>query len=744
MPDSAQTIAEAKRHHQAGNLHAAERLYRQALEAEPNHAEALYYLGILHSQRGLFEQAIEFLGRACAINARQPVYCYALANAHLERGEYDEAAAGYRRAIRLHHDFPDAHNNLGIALERSGKLREAVRSYRQAVRLRPDGVSALVNLGNAHRRLGDTDQAEECYRKAIGIDPSVAEAHNNLGNILQRRGEIDQAIGHLTEAIDLQPDYAAAVNNLAGAYKAKNEHDKAVEYFRRARTLAPRAAVFALNLGNTLADMNRTEEAIDQYRQAVDLDGGLVEARWRRRLALPLLYDREEEIDEWRRRFARGLDELIEETDTRDEAVAAAAVPVIAAITNFYLNYQGRNDRDLQQRYGVFVHELMSTAHPRWTKPRTMFSPGKDGRIRIGFVSAHFRYHAATRMVLSFLRDGDRKSFKYYCYHTGSSRDDFTGLFMDVADGWYENAGDLEAMCKRITSDRPHVLIYTDVGMQGAITRLAALRLAPVQCALWGHPMTSGSPTMDYFLTSALMEPADGDEHYTEQLVRLPNLGVKYIRPQLPGDPKSREALDLPAHSEAVVYLSCQSLYKYLPQHDHLFVDIARRVPKALFAFTSARSQAVTEQFRRRVHRAFEQGGLDPERHCRVFSRLEARTDFLALHMASDVCLDTLEWSGGNTTIESLTAGLPVVTLPGPFMRGRHACGMLRMLGLDELIAADKDEYVQIAVRLGLDEAYRRSIAEQVGRRCESIFEDLAPVRALEETIRGWVHSAGS
>jgi tetratricopeptide (TPR) repeat protein len=497
MADTAPLITEGKRHHQAGNLQAAEQMYRQVLAADPNHAEAMYFLGILHSQKGLFEQAADFLTKASTIDPRKPVYFYALANAYLELGEHDKAASRYRPALKLHPDFVEAHNNLGAALERSGRLAEAAAAYRRASALRPDFVSALVNLGNVHLKQEELDEAENCYRRAIQLAPDTAEAHNNLGNILQRRGDLDEAVRCFTAALDLSPSYIDAMNNLAGARKARYEVEESERLYVRALELAPGAAPVRLNFGTMLLDQNRTEEAVRQFELALEHDPALTEARWRRRLALPLLYDREEEIDQWRGRFSQGLDALIDETDTRDKAAVGEAARIIGATTNFYLNYQGRDDRELQRKFGAFVHELMAAVHPRWVKPRPMFKPGKDGRIRVGFISAHFRYHAATRMALNFIREGDRDSFKYFCYHTNTSHDDFTDLFRESADGWYENAHDVESMCKRITSDRPHVLIYTDVGMQGAITRLAALRLAPVQCMSWGHPVTSGSPAMD-------------------------------------------------------------------------------------------------------------------------------------------------------------------------------------------------------------------------------------------------------
>jgi len=212
----------------------------------------------------------------------------------------------------------------------------------------------------------------------------------------------------------------------------------------------------------------------------------------------------------------------------------------------------------------------------------------------------------------------------------------------------------------------------------------------------------------------------------------------------MPADAKTREEFGLPPAGEAVVCLSCQSLYKYLPQHDHVFVDIARRVPDALFVFTSARSRAVTEQFRRRVYGAFNEAGLDPQRFCRVLPRLDPTTDFFSLLLAGDVFLDTIDWSGGNTTLEALAAGRPVVTTPGRFMRGRHAYAMLRMIGLDELIAPDKSGYVDIAARLGLEGDYRHSVADQVRQRSDGLFDDPAPIAALQQHLERWTSAGGS
>src|SRR5262249_8815708 len=125
-----------------------------------------------------------------------------------------------------------------------------------------------------------------------------------------------------------------------------------------------------------------------------------------------------------------------------------------------------------------------------------------------------------------------------------------------------------------ILDDAPHALIYPEVGMDGVSAQLAAQRLAPVQCNSWGHPDTSGFPTLDYGLSSELMEPPEAQDHYTERLVRLPNLSIYYEPLDL--DPVSLSRADLGLGSTATVYWCGQSLYKYLPEFDVVFPLIAR------------------------------------------------------------------------------------------------------------------------------------------------------------------------
>ena len=107
--------------------------------------------------------------------------------------------------------------------------------------------------------------------------------------------------------------------------------------------------------------------------------------------------------------------------------------------------------------------------------------------------------------------------------------------------------------------------------------QLAAQRLAPAQCNSWGHPDTSGFPTLDYYLSADLMEPPNGQEHYSERLIRLPNLSIYYDEPD--AQPIARSCEDLGLCPQDTKFWCGQSLFKYLPQYDSVFPRIARGKP---------------------------------------------------------------------------------------------------------------------------------------------------------------------
>ena len=237
--DSAILFAQALRHHQAGDLREAERLYREVLARDPAHANSLNLLGLLAHQVGRNDAAAELIGKALIVDEQNPKSHYNLAVVLSVLGRLDEAIAHYERAILLRPDYADAIMNLGNVHMQQGRPDDALASYERVLALRPDIAAAHYNIANILAQRGDLEQAAGRYRQAIAIKPDLAEAHNNLGNIFKEVGRPEEATAHYRHALSLKPDYVTACDNLARNLLAAGNMGEAFDLLRRALALGP-------------------------------------------------------------------------------------------------------------------------------------------------------------------------------------------------------------------------------------------------------------------------------------------------------------------------------------------------------------------------------------------------------------------------------------------------------------------------------------------------------------------------
>ncbi len=266
-----QAIALALQHHQAGRLKEAEPLYQQVLAQQPNHPDALHYLGVLAHQAGRSDIALDLIGKAIQHNSSRSDYYSNFGSVLENQGQLDRAIVAYRKAIQLQPEFAEAYFNLGNVLRKQGQLDQAISAYRSAIRLNPDHAAAQSNLGIALSDQGQFDQAIIAYRNAIQLKPDLAESHNNLGRVLKKQGQLDQAIVAYRKAIKLKPESAEAHNNLGNVLRDQRQLDEAVAAYGTAIRLKPDYADAYSNLGTALADQDQLDQAVAAYRKAIQL-----------------------------------------------------------------------------------------------------------------------------------------------------------------------------------------------------------------------------------------------------------------------------------------------------------------------------------------------------------------------------------------------------------------------------------------------------------------------------------------
>jgi protein O-GlcNAc transferase len=671
--------------------------------------DQLRYAAALH-QAGDIGRAAQLCDRILKDRPRDPDALRLLGVIKLQRGDLDEAQALISKSIKYNRDSADAHYLLGRIFWQKKLKERAAFCLEQCIKLNPKHEHALNIRGCIASETGQPEQAVELFKRTVAINPRRLDAWYNYAAALLALRRFDEALACLEQARAAAPDTADA-HYLLGTWNYEyGRRNQALAHFERALALKPNYGEVELAL------------CIGQ---------------------LPILYMDDAEIDACRAAYAERLAALCQRVEQsgryRDFTQA------VGSIQPFLLAYQGRNNRSLQARYGSLMCRIMRESYP---PVPIAVPPGPGERVRVGFVSSFYRSnHSVWKIpIKGWLEQLDPSEFQVLCYHTGSSQDAAITRAAAVCDRVVQGPMSMDRWRQIISSDAPHVLIYPEVGMERVTAQLAAQRLAPVQCIGGGHPDTSGFPTLDYYLSSDLMEPLDAQEHYTERLVRLSNLSVYYEPLGIPTSSLARSdsaRAQLGLRATATVYWCCQSLYKYLPQFDQVFPRIAREVGDCQFAFIEYQiSHCVTELFRQRLDRAFLSFGLKADEYCVVLARQDQQ-GFLAAAAQSDIFLDSIGWNGNNSTLESLSSDLPIVTLTGPLMRGRHSTAILAMMGVTETIAATVDDYISIAVRLALDVQWRTAVRRRVAESKHRVYRDRSCVVALGEFLKRVARNGG-
>jgi predicted O-linked N-acetylglucosamine transferase (SPINDLY family) len=584
----------------------------------------------------------------------------------------------------------------------SGQFQAAISYYQQILEIKPDFAEIHASLAELLEKLGNSLAAIESYQQALNLKPEYAEVHCNLGNLLKKQGRIEAAIDSYQKALTIQPDF--------------------VEVY--------------CNLGNLLKKQGKIEAAIESYQKALNIQPELARAKFFICIhQLPIIYTSFAEIELKRNNYQYHLQYLAQYYKQACPQEFKKAADAVGASQPFYLAYQGLNDRDLQKIYGETIVRIMSNRYPQIHQniPLPDFQPNQ--KIRIGFISGCFHRHSVWKIPMKgWVENLDKSQFELFAYHTNTTlkHDGETAQAAKAFDKFTQGPLAIEKWTKIIQQDKLHVLIFPEFGMDPTTLQLGCLKLAPIQMTSWGHPNTSGLPTIDYYLSSELMEPENAQENYTEKLVKLPNLSI-YYQPQAISPLKVIKK-DIGIPDDAIMFWCCQSLYKYLPQHDDVFPKIARDLDKCKFVFIQNEGEGVTEVFKQRLKQTFEQLMLNYEDYCIFLPRMKAKK-FAGTAAVADVFLDSIGWSGCNSTLEAIAYNIPVVTLPGEFMRGRHSMAILKMMGIKETIASSKEEYIQIAIRLGRDTQYRQYISGLVAHNKYKLYHDLKPVRALEQFL---------
>jgi len=654
-----------------------------------------------------------------------------------QAGKVAEAAEVYAKVLQAQPAQFECLHYLGVTHIQRGRPADALPLFARALSLRTNDASLHANHGLALLNLGRHAEALAPLERALALQP-LPEALNNKGWALRGLRRLEDSLACLDQALAAHPTFVEALQRRAIVLGELNRADDALVAFERLLAVRPDDADALGNLGTLLTLMGRAADARAALERAVALDPASMTARLKHAVAwLPLVREAGDDIDAARDAFAREIDALRADVATTPPARAEAAV---GAAQPFYIAYQARNNVDLLARYGALCAGLMA----RWAdaSPAPVAAAREAGaRVRVGIASSHVFAHSVWQaLVRGWVEELDRDRFDVVVFHLGHTHDAETAVAQARAQAFVAGPRSVAGWVDEIRAAQLDVLIYPELGMDALTPKLAALRLAPVQVTSWGHPETTGLPTLDHYLSAERFDDAAAQSHYSERLVRLPGLGCCVAPAAVrPAQQAAEVSLaELGVREDATLVVCAGTPFKYAPEHDAVLVRIAQQVPSAQFLFfRSEVAASLTARLMARLAAAFTAQGLDPAAHLVLAPWME-RSRFFGVMMRARLFLDTVGFSGFNTVMQAVECGLPVVTQRGQFLRGRLGSGILEHLGLEDLVTTDDDAMVALAVRLARDAGACADVRARMAVRREAMYGDKAPIRALEEHLWRW------
>jgi protein O-GlcNAc transferase len=751
----------------SGDLQKAVDLFKRALKIQPDSFEIHNNLGNILQAFGDNEGAYQSFLQASKLNATNFGVFYNMGNALTSLGRFAGAINAYQQAAKLETTNADIHVNLGLAHKATGDLEAAISSFQDALTIDGSHVNAAVSLGNVLMENDQLAEAVAIFRVVASVNPQLFAVFNNLGVAETKQGLYQDSKKSLEKALELDSSAAEVYNNLGVVERLLGNYEAAIARFQSAIQRRPTFAEPYRNIGQTLAETGKPAESIEFFQKALTLEPDFLEARFELGVAyattgdseksaaifadlnqassatailatwgecmaiLPQVYETENQIGDVRQKFDQSLSKLEELIDRSTANELSDAEVAVGTLQPFFLTYQGKNDVELLKRYGRLTCKVVQARFPAYAE-RPPMPLLKDGEaLRLGVVSRHFNNHSDWRVLIrGIVETFDRHKISIHGYSTGGTKDAVTKELRSQMQTLVEGLGG-ESLYKKISDDKLHILLFPEIGMDPYTLKTAALRLAPIQCVSWARPETSGLPSIDYFLGSELMEPSDGQEHYSEQLVRLKHLCAYYVPPALEPDISGLNKLGL--RPNTVRYLCVQSLFKYLPQHDKIFAEIAAKVPEAEFIFV-AKPPDIAHAVVERIKKCFKERGLDADRHITLLPML-SHAQFAGLLKSSHVFLDSVDYTGCLTTLDALEQDLPVVTIRGALMRGRQSAAMLELIDLNELVAENIEQVVEIAVRIGTDKAARDAVLTKIQSRRYWLYRDSEAMESLQNWL---------
>ena len=662
-------LQQAMAMHARGLAAQAATLYREILDVNPEHVDALHLCGVAETQLGRPRQGLDFIAKSLAMKADQPAAMANQGNAWLALGDFATALDWYERALHAWPDYPVGIYGRGNALAALDRPADALVSFEHAVAVSPNFVEAWTARGGVLRKLARYTESLLAYERAIALAPERVPAHVGRASVQLALKNYGEAGASINRALALAPQSAEALTERGHLLTELRDLDGAVDAYDRALASNSNSAVTWFSRALALSVQGRHADAATSCRRVLELDPKYP-------FALGACLHAELQVCDWSAYKDRVT--KIEAAVARDEAA------------DFPFSFLAVCDApQLQLRCSHRFGEMQRLGHTRMPAIR----PGARERIRVAYVSADFLEHPTSYLAAGLFEKHDREQFEIIGISLREDDRSSTGRRVRAAFDRYVAAGSRsdETLAQLIRDLEVDIAVdlmgYTGEHRSGVFCR----RPAPIQINYLGFPGTMGTADRDYIIADEFLIPEIHRDAYLENIAYLPDSFQVNDDKRSDTEAPSRAQMGLPA--DALVWCSFHSSYKLNPPLFDVWARLLRAVPDSVLWLLGGNDSVEQNLIREAEARGVAQQRL-------LFARSLPYPEHLARLKLADICLDTLPFNGGTTSSDALWAGVPVVTCAGKGFAARMSGSILRAVGMPELITHSLADYEHLALQL--------------------------------------------
>ncbi len=701
-----QALSHTSRLLRAAEHVAAMHLARHLIQMAPTDCRPFYLLGLAMNGQQKFAAAREPLRHAASLTAAAPEIWLALASSFNGENRLTDAEACYRNGLTHAPTDQALAYSLARNLEAQRETAAALACYRDLCAVHPNDTNIREGLWRCLRNSGQKEElcSPENHPLATTTVLRLIRAKTliELGKLNQLT-EAEQLLEHIL-ADDSQ--HREALTTLQVLYRLTGEFAKVDQLASQLLKHYPDRTEGYVGKIEALISADRDEEAVAIGWQSLRCGGyGVLMHAATFMAAIP---HSSAHILRERNRAHHIIDALLA------KGIRISAPLKDMPLTRFYYAYHGLNNKSELTYLTDSLRRLAPSLN--YTAPHVKL-PRKHGPLRVAFISSYLYDHPAGRCFQPVVEAFHAQPDVAIAAFTLLKQDDpIQNRLRDAGITLHALPKTLEEARAAVEHTQPDVIVYTDIGMDILTYYLAFSRLARLQVQLAGHPESSGIDTIDCFVSQRDSEGPNPQSRYREYPALLKSFAMAYPAAAYREDRRTRAELCLPA---ARFYLVPAKLQKIHPDFDRLIADILRRDTGAVALFFEDHT---CTGWKTALQHRLQQSIPDVCTRI-VFRPWAEKLDFQAILAHADAVLDPTHFGLGTTALYAFAQGVPVLTRPYDNLASRPVCAMLKNLQVFELIADNDQEFVERAVRLANDPAWRQQLGDRIIAAFPGLFD---------------------